>query len=51
MKLREELQNASIEKSQLEEEIKARNQEMYQMNEKLIFLEYNKKAINQSSQE
>ena len=41
LKLREEIQNAAAEKQQLEDEIKSRNQEVYQMNEKLIFLEFN----------
>jgi septal ring factor EnvC (AmiA/AmiB activator) len=42
MKLREELINAAKEKQSLEEEIKARNQEVYSLNEKLILIDFSK---------
>ena len=40
--MKDELRNATDEKTSLEEEIKNRNEEMYTMNEKLIFLEFQK---------
>ena len=42
MKLRHELTAAAEEKKQLEEEIKTRSEEVYQMNEKMIFMEFEK---------
>ena len=44
MKLRHELTAAAEEKKQLEEEIKTRSEEVYQMNEKMIFMEFEKQA-------
>lgn len=44
MKLREELQSALTERQQLEEEIKARREEVYQVNEKMILMEFSAKA-------
>lgn len=41
MKLKEELEQAELDKKELENEIKQRNEEIYQMNEKLILLEIN----------
>ena len=40
MKLKQELKNASEEKAAVEEEIKNRNEEIYKMNEKMIFMEF-----------
>lgn len=40
VKLKEELQNITLEKSTLEDEIKTKNQELYQANERVIFLEF-----------
>ena len=42
--MRNELNAAQEEKASLEEEIKVRNEEVYKMNEKMIFLEYEKQA-------
>jgi len=44
VKLRHELESATEEKQSLEQEIKNRNQEVYEMNEKMIFMEYEKQA-------
>ena len=44
VKLRNELNSAMQEKTQLEEEIKGRSEEVYKMNEKMIFLEYERQA-------
>ena len=41
MKLREELERAQEEKRELEQEIKCRNEEIYQMNERLLLQEIN----------
>ena len=41
LKLKEELEQAELDKKELENEIKQRNEEIYQMNEKLILLEIN----------
>ena len=44
VKLKHELEGALDEKKTIEEEIKVRNEEVYKMNEKMIFLEYEKQA-------
>jgi len=40
--LRHQLEAANEEKINLEHEIKTRNEEVYKMNEKMIFMEYEK---------
>ena len=40
VKLKQELKNASEEKAAVEDEIKNRNEEIYKMNEKMIFMEF-----------
>ena len=42
--LKNDLKTAVEEKAQLEQEIKSRSEEVYKMNEKMIFLEYEKQA-------
>ena len=42
VKLKDELKHAIEEKQSIEEEIKARNDEFYKMNERMIFLEFQK---------
>lgn len=40
--MRHQLQSAIEEKTSLEDEIKSRSEEVYKMNEKMIFLEFEK---------
>ena len=40
VKLKQELKNASEEKAAVADEIKNRNEEIYKMNEKMIFMEF-----------
>jgi len=42
--LRHELEKAVEEKKSLEDEIRSRSEEVYKMNEKMIFLEYERRA-------
>ena len=44
VKLKHELETAMEDKKTIEEEIKVRNEEVYKMNEKMIFMEYEKQA-------
>ena len=44
VKLRHELEAAVEEKNTVELEIKSRSEEVYKMNEKMIFMEYEKQA-------
>ena len=44
VKLKNELETAMEDKKTIEEEIKVRNEEVYKMNEKMIFMEYEKQA-------
>ena len=44
VKLKHELEGALDEKKTIEEEIKVRNEEVYKMNEKMIFMEFEKQA-------
>ena len=46
MNLKKQLLDATEEKASLEDEIKNRNEEMYKMNEKMIFLEFEKQQID-----
>ena len=46
VKLREELAKASEEKKQIEEELKSRTDEVYEMNQKMIFLEFQKQQAD-----
>ena len=44
VKLKNELETALEDKKSVEEEIKVRNEEVYKMNEKMIFMEYEKQS-------
>lgn len=46
VKLKSELEKALEEKTELESEIKSRNEEIYQMNEKMMLLEINSSMNN-----
>ena len=44
VKLKHELEMAMEDKKTVEEEIKVRNEEVYKMNERMIFIEYEKQS-------
>ena len=44
IKLKSALETAIEEKKQLEDEVRSRSDEVYKMNEKMIFLEYERQA-------